>query len=108
VRFYARKRHIGWKWQSLDSKSRPAPLGGTETGKNPTDRAKLGSKVHILVDQRGAPLAAHITGANQHDKWSACNGSASNEESPCFAKRLPVPVSVGRMAENRAADAPIL
>jgi putative transposase len=71
VRFYARKRHIGWKWQSLDSKSRPAPLGGTETGKNPTDRAKLGSKVHILVDQRGAPLAAHITGANQHDKWSA-------------------------------------
>lgn len=71
VRFYARKRHVGWEWQSIDSKSCPAPLGGAETGKNPTDRAKLGSKIHILVDQRGAPLAVHITGANEHDKWSA-------------------------------------
>ena len=26
--------------------------------------------MHILVDQRGAPLAVHITGANEHDKWS--------------------------------------
>jgi putative transposase len=35
------------------------------------DRSKQGSKIHILVDQRGAPLAVHITGANAHDKWSA-------------------------------------
>lgn len=71
ARFYARKRHIKWKWQAIDSKSCPAPLGGKETGKNPTDRAKSGSKIHILVDERGAPLAVHVTGANQHDKWSA-------------------------------------
>lgn len=70
VRFYARKRHIRWKWQSLDSKSCSAPLGGEEAGKNPTDRGKLGSKIHILVDQRGAPLALHVSGANEHDKWS--------------------------------------
>ena len=49
----------------------PSPLGGTKTGKNPTDRAKLGSKVHLLVDERGTPLAIYITGANEHDKWSA-------------------------------------
>jgi putative transposase len=49
----------------------PAPLGGSETGKNPTDRGKSGSKVHLLVDERGAPLAIFITGANEHDKWSA-------------------------------------
>jgi putative transposase len=71
VRFYARQHHVQWTWQSIDSKSCPAPLGGEETGKNPTDRAKSGSKIHILVDARGAPLAVHITGANKHDKWSA-------------------------------------
>lgn len=48
----------------------PAPLGGVKTGKNPTDRAKSGAKIHLLVDERGAPLAIHITGANEHDKWS--------------------------------------
>lgn len=71
VRFYAKKRRIRWQWQSIDSKAVPAPLGGAATGPNPTDRGKRGSKIHILVDQQGAPLAVHITGANQHDKWSA-------------------------------------
>ena len=71
VKFYAKKRQIKWKWQSIDSKSCPAPLGGEQTGKNPTDRGKRGSKIHILVDQRGAPLAVVLTGANEHDKWSA-------------------------------------
>lgn len=70
VMFYAREHRIGWKWQSIDSMMSAAPLGGTDTGKNPTDRGKSGSKIHILVDERGAPLAIYITGANQHDKWS--------------------------------------
>lgn len=70
VRFYACQRRIQWKWQSIDSKSCSSPLGGEKTGPNPTDRAKKGSKIHILVDQRGAPLAVYITGANEHDKWS--------------------------------------
>ena len=73
VEFYAERLGIGWEWQSIDSGTRPAPLGGMETGKNPTDRGKRGSKIHILVDERGAPLALHITGANEHDKWSADN-----------------------------------
>jgi putative transposase len=71
VRFYARQRHIKWKWQAIDSKACPAPLGGAETGKSPVDRGKRGSKIHILVDRRGAPLAVLVTGANCHDKWSA-------------------------------------
>ena len=73
VRFYARRRRVQWRWQAVDSRSCPAPLGGEATGKNPTDRAKRGSKVHILVDQRGAPLAVSITGANRHDKWGAAS-----------------------------------
>lgn len=71
VRYYQKEREIGWEWQSIDSKTAPAPLGGQETGKNPTDRGKQGSKIHLLVDQHGAPLSLHVTGANEHDKWSA-------------------------------------
>lgn len=69
VRFYARRRGIAWQWQAIDSKSAPAPLGGDSTGKSPVDRAKRGSKIHILVDARGAPLSVYITAANTHDKW---------------------------------------
>ncbi|QKM51912.1 hypothetical protein B7760_05990 (plasmid) [Burkholderia glumae] len=47
----------------------PAP-GGKETGPNPTDRGKLGSKRHIVVDARGIPLAVTITGANRHDSMA--------------------------------------
>jgi transposase len=71
VKYYSRECGIGWKWQSIDSMMSPAPLGGTKTGRNPTDRGKSGSKIHLLVDQFGAPLAIWITGANEHDKWSA-------------------------------------
>ena len=71
VQFYAERLGIGWEWQSVDSGIRPAPLGGTQTGKNPTDRGKSGTNIHILVDEKGAPLALEVTGANQHDKWTA-------------------------------------
>lgn len=70
ARFYHRQQRISWKWLAIDSKSVPAPLGGSDTGGNPTDRGKRGAKIHLLVDQRGAPLAIYITGANRHDKWS--------------------------------------
>ncbi len=69
LRFYHRQGRIHWKWQSVDSKAVASPLGGADTGKNPTDRAKLGSKIHILVDQHGLPLSIFVTGANENDKW---------------------------------------
>jgi transposase len=71
VRFYARYKGIQWLFQAIDSKTCLAPLGGTETGKSPVDRGKRGSKIHLLVDQRGAPLSVQITSANRHDKWLA-------------------------------------
>jgi putative transposase len=71
ARYYAKRRKISWTWQAIDSKSCPAPLGGEATGKNPTDRAKRGSKIHLLVDKRGAPLAITITGAQCHDCTAA-------------------------------------
>src|SRR5262249_59666667 len=38
----------------------PRRFGGVLTGKNPTDRAKKGSKRHLLTDRRGTPLAVRI------------------------------------------------
>lgn len=37
------------------------------TGRNPTDRSKLGTKRHILTDKRGIPLSVVITSASTHD-----------------------------------------
>jgi transposase len=51
----------------VDSSSVRATQGGEKTGKNPTDRAKSGSKHHLLVDRSGIPLSATLTGANRHD-----------------------------------------
>jgi transposase len=43
------------------------PRGGAETGPNPTDRGKSGSKRHLVVDRKGIPLAVTQSGANVHD-----------------------------------------
>jgi len=40
---------------------------GAQTGPNPTDRRKSGSKHHIITDAQGIPLATKLTGANRHD-----------------------------------------
>lgn len=67
LQIYDRLRGIDWEWQSADTKMLPAPLGGSATGPNPTDRAKSGTKRHVLIDGNGAPLGVHLTGANRHD-----------------------------------------
>jgi putative transposase len=41
---------------------------GKKTGKNPTDRAKIGVKRSVLIDGRGVPLGAAVDGANVHDQ----------------------------------------
>ncbi len=41
--------------------------GGEQTGKDPTNRGKLGTKRHIVVDRNGLPLAVTISGSNVHD-----------------------------------------
>ncbi|OIJ87863.1 IS5 family transposase [Streptomyces sp. MUSC 14] len=37
------------------------------TGRNPVDRGKKGSKLHVLSDAQGLPLALGVSGANVHD-----------------------------------------
>ncbi len=41
--------------------------GGAATGPSPVDRARNGSKHHLLVDATGIPLAWTLTGGNRHD-----------------------------------------
>jgi transposase len=58
---------IMWDRACVDAASVPAPAGGEYTGRNPTDRGTLGSKHHLLVDERGLPLVAQISGAQVND-----------------------------------------
>lgn len=46
---------------------RPGQKGGEQTGPNPTDRGKPGTKYHLVVDRKGIPLAVRLSAANAHD-----------------------------------------
>jgi transposase len=45
----------------------PRSFWGVQTGPNPTDRRKIGSKHHLITDAQGIPLATVLTPANAHD-----------------------------------------
>src|SRR3954451_25109431 len=40
---------------------------GALTGPSPVDRARTGSKHHLLTDSHGIPLAISLTGGNRND-----------------------------------------
>ena len=52
---------------AVDGSQHKAPCGGEGTGKNPTDRGKLGWKWSLLTDRNGIPISWAIAGANRHD-----------------------------------------
>ena len=58
---------VDWKWQAADGMLGKSRFGGEETGPNPTDRAKPGTKKSLLVEGDGGPLGAVIAGANVLD-----------------------------------------
>jgi hypothetical protein len=47
---------IDWSRAVVDGSSARAVFWGLQTGPNPTDRAKLGSKRHVICDGSGMPL----------------------------------------------------
>jgi putative transposase len=59
---------LDWEWQSLDGAMTKAPLGGENTGKNPTDRGKSGTKRSLQTEAAGVPVGLAVAGANVHDK----------------------------------------
>ena len=58
---------VDWSRAVVDSASVRAVGAGGKTGPNPTDRAKPGSKHHLLTDATGIPLGKTLTGANTPD-----------------------------------------
>jgi transposase len=52
---------------AVDGSLQKSPCGGEGTGKNPTDRAKLGWKWSILTERNGIPIGWAIDGANRND-----------------------------------------
>jgi hypothetical protein len=64
----ARDDQIDWSRAVVDSCSIRAVYGGDQTGPNPTDRAKRGSKRHLICDGRGVPLAVPARTGTTHKK----------------------------------------
>jgi len=64
---YDELKGIDWDWLSADGCLTKAPLGGENTGPNPTDRGKRGAQRSLMTDARGAPLGLAVAGAHRHD-----------------------------------------
>jgi transposase len=67
LNWLSREGDIDWSRAIVDSCSVRAVYGGLQTGPNPTDRARRGSKRHLICDGHGVPLAVRLTGANRND-----------------------------------------
>jgi len=77
---------IDWSRAAVDSSSVRAAYCGEATGPSPVDRAKPGSKHHVITDANGIPLASSVTAANVNDV---------TEFAPLFNKIPPVAGKVG-------------
>ena len=67
LHWLARYRQIDWSRAVVDGSSIRAVSWRRQAGPNPTDRAKPGSKRHLICDGRGIPPALQLTGANRND-----------------------------------------
>jgi transposase len=67
----ARSDKIDWSRAVVDSCSIRAVYAETRPVRIPLDRAKRGSKRHLICDGRGVPLAVKLTGANRNDSEEA-------------------------------------
>jgi len=78
---------VEWSRAVVDASHVQAKKRGSETGPSPVDRARNGSKHHLLVDARGLPLSWRLTGGNRHD---------STQLMPLVDRVPPVRGKVGR------------
>ena len=98
---------------AADGSLHKSPCGGEGTGKNPTDRAKLGWKWHILTDKSGIPFGWAIDGANRHDSMlleptlhdAAERGLLQEIETIWLDRGYDSAVTRARLAENGIDDA---
>lgn len=87
---------LKWSWQSADCALTKSPLGHEETGKNPTDRGKRGTKRSLITEAMGIPVGLSLGAANTHD----IRLLRSTLED-CFRR---VPIDQGRGLERLCLD----
>ncbi|WTJ00491.1 IS5 family transposase [Streptomyces sp. NBC_00723] len=61
------KDKLDWSRAVIDSSHVRAARRGPKSGPSPVDRARSGSKHHVLTDAQGIPLAVSLTGGNRND-----------------------------------------
>jgi IS5 family transposase len=87
------RREWVWQWPMRPYTKRH--WVGKKTGPNPTDRAKSGTKRHVLTDGGGVPLTVVITAANVPDMRvvgellhaRVLRAPAGTEQHACLDKR---------------------
>ena len=105
------------RWPSWTVAAR-GQSGAVETGQNPTDRRKPGTKQHLLVDRNGIGGASHH-GSEPHDvheiiplvsntfpPLAASPATLFRNQTPCRPTTLPRPVCrcVAELAQNRTTN----
>ncbi|MGW5782113.1 IS5 family transposase [Streptomyces sp. NPDC003863] len=60
-------KQLDWSRAVIDSSHVRAARRGPKSRPSPVDRARPGSKHHVLVDGQGIPLAVSLTGGNRND-----------------------------------------
>ncbi|MGW1784588.1 IS5 family transposase [Streptomyces sp. NPDC002143] len=60
------KNQLDWARAVIDSPRQGCPAG-PKSGPSPVDRARPGSKHHLIVDGQGIPLAVSLTRGNRND-----------------------------------------
>ncbi|MEU9154921.1 IS5 family transposase [Streptomyces sp. NPDC048417] len=58
---------LDWSRAVIDGSHVRALKGGPKTGPSPVDRARTGSKHHLITEGHGIPLAVSLTGGNRND-----------------------------------------
>jgi putative transposase len=96
---------VAWEWQAADGVMGKSRFDGAKRGPNPTDRAKMGTKKSVLVDQEGGPLGVAIEGANVHDtKLLAATIDAIVIERP-DPEKLPQNLCLDKAYDNPTGEA---
>ncbi|MGK3945299.1 IS5 family transposase [Streptomyces caeruleatus] len=60
-------KQLDWSRAVIDSSHVRAARRGPKSGPSPVDRARPGSKHHVVTDAQGIPLAVSLTGGNRND-----------------------------------------
>lgn len=78
------------------------PLGGDDTGPDPTKRGKRGTKRQVLTDHQGAPLSAVISAANRNDMKVA----EATLDNVVVARPRPTPRAPRHLCRDKGFDFP--